>query len=206
MESVVYLYSKYSSRCKEFSELIEQSTLKGSFNSLCIDNKNIRKVVVASKYSIKALPCVLCFFPNSVVEKYEGEHSFRWINQFVAPPPPPPPAVSQHVKKQEEQKQEYESEEEQDEEEVQVVKKKPRKPVIKNERNSKQTSIEDILSSMPEDDEEEEEDVQVMTGSDISSMVKKSTKQKNKATDIMNIAQQLQKMREEEETEKTKKK
>lgn len=205
MESVVYLYSKYSSKCKEFSNVITTTTLNDSFNRLCIDNKDIRKVAVESKYSIKSLPCVLCFFPNTVVEKYEGDQAFRWLAQFViqTPPPPPPPVFYPKLEPTVKQ------EEMDDEEEPLPPPKKKTRKQISNESTAQKTSIEDILASSvnEEDDENEEEEdtVQELKSTDINTMIKKSTKQ-SKASDIMTRAQQLQKMREEEETEKTKKK
>lgn len=202
MESVVYLYSKYSSRCKEFSDTMTRTTLNGSFNTLCVDNKDIRKVVTSSKYSIKSLPCVLCFFPNSVVEKYEGDHAFRWLEQFLIPSPPPPPKPQPVIRQEEVQEEE---EEEDDVPQPPPPKKKTRKQ-ISNETSNQKTSIEDILASNEDDDDNEEEDqVQELSSSDINTMIKKSTKQA-KVSDIMSRAQQLQKLREEEETEKTKKK
>jgi len=197
MESVVYLYSKYSSRCKKFSEMINTTTLKDSFNNLCIDNKDLRKVVISSKYAIKSLPCVLCFFPNSVVEKYEGDHAFRWLEQFVIPTPPPPARLPPPVEEETEEEEEVVSQ--------RVQKKKTRKQ-ISNETSVQKTSIEDILASNEdEDSEDEDEKVEEITASDINTMIKKSTKQ-SKVTDIMSMAQQLQKMREDEEADKTKKK
>ena len=195
MESVVYLYSKYSASCKEFSDRITTSTLKDSFNLLCVDNKDIRKVVVSSKYSIKSIPCVLCVFSNSVIEKYEGEQAFRWLDQFVIPASPirkSPPVLTKLV--------EICDEEEEEEPKPIVVKKKTRKQ-ISNETSAQKTSIDDILSSNADDEEEEQEPA----ASNINAMIKKSTKP-SKASDIMNMAQQLQKLREEEETEKTKNK
>ena len=78
----VYLYSKYSNKCKE---LIDNLPQKVDFlKYLCVDNKKVRrKILNDSRFNIQHVPCILIFLENGTVEKYEGNDAFKWSDQFT---------------------------------------------------------------------------------------------------------------------------
>ena len=46
----------------------------------------------AENFDVSTVPCILIIFPDGGVEKYEGPHAFRWVEEMAsrfAPPPPP---------------------------------------------------------------------------------------------------------------------
>lgn len=102
---MICLYSKYSQRCKEFMDDLDDDV---PMRMLCIDNKEVRDLVLKDEngYHIKTVPCVFLFFPNGRLEKYEGSDAFVWLRKIREkniPPPPPektieePPAVQEIV-------------------------------------------------------------------------------------------------------------
>lgn len=87
----LYIYSKYSSNCKKLSTLINQSGLDFNLQMLCIDNDQVRQRIKNNKQlDIKSVPCILRFFPNGSVEKYEGSDAFNWVGTIVEQFKPPP--------------------------------------------------------------------------------------------------------------------
>ena len=90
-------YSKYSSQCKNFVDQTKSLDLQ----FICVDNSIVRKKLESnSQFQIQYVPCILILYENGVVEKYEGEHAFRWAKnqlettqpqQAPQPPQPSPP-------------------------------------------------------------------------------------------------------------------
>lgn len=84
----VLLYSKYSARSKKFLQLMREYSID-FVDTLCIDNKALRKQVKSSVYNVMSVPCLLIFYSSSVVgeksnvEKYEDEHAFSWLDEIV---------------------------------------------------------------------------------------------------------------------------
>ena len=75
-------YSKYSNQCKTFVDQTKSLNLQ----FICIDNSIARKKIQNSKkLEIQYVPCVLILYDNGVVEKYEGEHAFRWAQTQPQP-------------------------------------------------------------------------------------------------------------------------
>lgn len=92
----VLIFSRYSSSCKKLTDLIAGSGVDFSpLQQLCIDNAQVRARIKANKQlDISIVPCILSVYPNGVVEKYEADHAFSWVEDIIkrfAPPPPPPP-------------------------------------------------------------------------------------------------------------------
>ena len=92
----VFLYSKYSPSCKRLITFLESNGIDaGNLNLqfLCVDNDKVRtRIMNAENFDVTAVPCILIIFPDGGVEKYEGPHAFRWIEEIVSrltPPPPP---------------------------------------------------------------------------------------------------------------------
>lgn len=76
----ILLYSKYSQRCKEFLDEVDD---KIGLRELCIDNKEIREMILRDKngYHIKNVPCVFVLYSNGRLEKYEGSDAFVWLRK-----------------------------------------------------------------------------------------------------------------------------
>ncbi len=80
---VVLLYSKYSQTCKNLISTLQQRPIS-YLQPLCIDNSQVRKRITESKdLSIESVPCVLISFSNGTVEKYDGQHAFKWIQETL---------------------------------------------------------------------------------------------------------------------------
>ena len=79
MESsiIVIFYSKYSTRCTEFFNLVRDVI---DFRKICVDHPEIRTTLLneKDKYSIRKVPTVIVFFSNGVMNKYEDEKAFEW--------------------------------------------------------------------------------------------------------------------------------
>jgi hypothetical protein len=104
MESstIVIFYSKYSTKCTEFFELVRDII---DFRKICVDHPEIRTTLLneADKYFIRKVPSVIVFFSNGVMNKYEDEKAFEWaltvrknmIKVTVDEMGPPPPLIQQ---------------------------------------------------------------------------------------------------------------
>ena len=81
------LYSKFSPACGELIDIINSNNLKISLETLCIDNKDVRKRILSSKkFNIEHVPCILHIIKSTgVVEQYEGEKSFNLVETLIIP-------------------------------------------------------------------------------------------------------------------------
>ncbi len=96
-EQLILLYSKYSKSCAPILEFLRREDIAG-IHLLCIDNREVRKKVMASRADIKAVPCFLMLRDNRLASKFEGDDAHMWFASFTgevlkskAPPPPPSP-------------------------------------------------------------------------------------------------------------------
>ena len=99
----VLLYSKYSQRSKQLVNALQSAPVDlGSAMGLtlvCVDNEDIRsKIQRATSVKVNSVPTILMVYNNGGVEKYEGERAFMWTQDTIqrlspppSPPPPPPP-------------------------------------------------------------------------------------------------------------------
>lgn len=84
----VLLYSKYSEFSKNLIKQIENSSFdfvnKKNLSTVCIDNDEIRSRILASNnMDIKNVPCILIIYEDGVVEKYEGDDAFKWVEDSI---------------------------------------------------------------------------------------------------------------------------
>jgi len=81
----VILHSKYSNVCKKFMNDIKNAQLDFNFNTVCVDNKQIRdKILNSSDFDINSLPCLLILNDNQTnIDKYEGQDAFIWLNDII---------------------------------------------------------------------------------------------------------------------------
>lgn len=89
---VICLYSKYSQRCKEFLDELEEDI---PIKMLCIDHKEVREIVMKDEngYHVRTVPCIFLFFPNGRLEKYEGSDAFVWLRKLKETREPTSPTI-----------------------------------------------------------------------------------------------------------------
>ena len=126
----VFLYSKYSPKCKELVNFISGKI--ETLQYLCVDNKNIRKKVLNDKkFNVNNVPCILIFFDNGTVEKYEGVNAFKWCEQIVQQNEPQKSFIDD-----DQLLNNMEEEEEEDDEEEEEVKKYTKQKKKQGEKKS----------------------------------------------------------------------
>lgn len=101
----VIIYSKFAPSCSELLHVIQQTGLNDviHFNTICIDEKSMRKRVLSNKkFNVKIVPCLITIQKSTgVAATYEGQNAFELVNELLMkffpppPPPPPPPARSE---------------------------------------------------------------------------------------------------------------
>lgn len=79
------LYSNYSPNCKKLMEIVQKNIpLEFGLNNICIDNEKVRHQIKKNqKIKISGVPCILVIFPDGIIEKYDGSHAFRWIEEIA---------------------------------------------------------------------------------------------------------------------------
>jgi hypothetical protein len=85
----VLLYSKYSATSKQLMDVMNSSKvdfLKSTgLQNLCIDNEEVRNRIIQNKQiNITSVPCILVIFPDGIIEKYEGLHTFKWVEEIIS--------------------------------------------------------------------------------------------------------------------------
>jgi hypothetical protein len=73
----VLIYDNSSPTCRRF---IEQSE---SVFPLPVNKKKVYDRIKVSPYQIKEVPCILLFYPDGRIEKYEGEDGMRSIKSAL---------------------------------------------------------------------------------------------------------------------------
>jgi hypothetical protein len=158
----VVIFSKYSQPCGMFMERFNQTiATKIPAQLLCIDNEKIRKRLLNSKIvDVKQVPTVLMVFPNGVVEKYDGQSVYGWLEEVIKRVTPPPrhemaEPIRQPVRQPSRpvRRQEPPAEpEEQEEEEEEPRRREPRQaPRQHRQQQKRATDVNDI----PFDEEQE---------------------------------------------------
>ena len=78
-QNVICLYSKFSNSSKKFVE----SSSSLPINFVCIDNKEVRNMVISDpKMQITFVPCILSVFSDGRLEKFEGVDAFKWLENI----------------------------------------------------------------------------------------------------------------------------
>ena len=83
------LNSRYSKPCQNFLNILFESGIDYKnllkFVQINIDNKEIRKQILNSNnIDIKYVPCILIIYSDGSVEKYEGNDSFKWLDEIIS--------------------------------------------------------------------------------------------------------------------------
>ena len=79
---IILFYSKYSQNSNKIIELI--TPIRHLFKLVCLDNKNIRKIVQENqKLSIQYVPSILLMYSSGLLEKYEGQRAFAWSENII---------------------------------------------------------------------------------------------------------------------------
>jgi hypothetical protein len=81
----VLIYSKYSQHCKKLLDTVQNSNVNFlDLQTLCIDNEKIRSRIKSNKLlEISSVPCLLIFYQNGTVEKFESTDCFNWFNMYI---------------------------------------------------------------------------------------------------------------------------
>jgi len=173
------------------------------FRKICIDHDEVRKLVLndQKKYQVQTVPCILVFYSNGVMNKYEGNDAFRWVHETIdrmqtisSPPPPPqaPPPAPQQAPPPAPQQAPLQAPLQAPENTGGVPSRAPGEsiPVMPAMPFSSipVQPVEESSSSLVAEQEKDEVEVQTMRGV-------KSDKQEN----LLSVAQQMQKQREMEE-------
>lgn len=82
MSVVVCVYSRYSKASSSLLSIMEGNL---DFRRLCIDHPEFRRIVLqdSQKFNIRQVPCILVFFSNGVMNKYEGDKAFSWAQETI---------------------------------------------------------------------------------------------------------------------------
>jgi len=90
----VLLYSKYSSKCKNLFNIINNNKIELNLTSVCIDNKKIRNKIKRDKlFEIKEVPTIINIYSNGGAEKYEGNKAFQLIESVLVKKISPPSRI-----------------------------------------------------------------------------------------------------------------
>lgn len=79
----IFLYSKYSDACKNVSDRVSALAEVRQMRFLCVDNHLVRKSVMQSAVRIENVPCILNFYQDGTVEKYEGRDVSEMIGEIL---------------------------------------------------------------------------------------------------------------------------
>ena len=85
----VLFYSKYSGQCTNLLNKIENSDIS-IFNmfdikKFCIDNKKVRsRIKNNNKLQITKVPVIITVRQDDIVEKYEGNQAFQWVDDLIS--------------------------------------------------------------------------------------------------------------------------
>lgn len=80
----VLLYSKFSQNCQDLISLIQQNELSVELQPICIDDKETRMRVTRDKrYNFSYVPCILLVNVSGVVEKFEANQAFEFVNMAI---------------------------------------------------------------------------------------------------------------------------
>lgn len=78
---VTLLYSKYASNYKDIMSLVKQQNF---ITLISVDKREMRENLIKSKFNIKEVPCILVGYDDGMVDKFEGDNAFEWLQQIVA--------------------------------------------------------------------------------------------------------------------------
>lgn len=82
MDIIVLFYSRYSDACTRLMKIMHSCV---EYRKICIDNDNVRRLIVSDpfQYEIQNVPCILVFYPDGNMKKYEGSKAFDYIHQLL---------------------------------------------------------------------------------------------------------------------------
>lgn len=85
MSKKILIYSQYSVHCKKIIDRISSMSLFDDVHKICIDNRKVRKQVLKSSIlKLECVPCILLLYPDGVVEKYDGSYAFEWVDFIIS--------------------------------------------------------------------------------------------------------------------------
>lgn len=199
-----FLYSEYSNYANEFMQVASnlppqlQAQLRPVY--LSVDTEAIRSMIKNSlSITVRSVPCVLILYTDGVVEKYEGDTAFTWLEELLTPleqpeiEPVPDPRLGEMERKLAEMEQLLRNAQAPQQEPV--PRRRQPKPVREPEQ-PKATSISTLPDISEVGEYDEEEDDPVLEGQ-VSSVTAMQAKQEA----IHSSAAELQKERDQMEAE-----
>lgn len=80
---VLLFYSKYSPTCQSLMETINPFL---TYRKICVDHPTFRQIILKEqeKYCVRYVPCFFIFYANGVIHKYEGEKAIEWANTILS--------------------------------------------------------------------------------------------------------------------------
>jgi hypothetical protein len=212
-QNVICLYSKFSNSSKEFVD----SSNNLPINFVCIDNKEVRNRVISdSKLKITFVPCILSVFSDGRLEKFEGVDAFKWLENVKLQATQQPAQTTQQPAQTTQQPAQTTQQQP-----VQTTQQQPAQTTQQPSEKNNEFSQHDFHSQQMRDkhskiteldfEQETEGEPQVSSGMKnslndkenlmIKSINKISTKNSGKK-DVMAAAREMEKMREQEESQK----
>lgn len=183
MSIIVVFYSRYSQQSLDFLQEIEKIM---EVRKLCIDNQDVRGVVISEKenYKIEYVPSILIFHSNGFMERHSGiESCIEWLEK-VKPKEVKPMILSK----------------DKNIEEVKVISTPEKIPIEEIEYEPRRMDTKPLIEKR-ESKDDENENIEEKLKEERETQAQTNMKKNNPNDNILSLAQQMQKQRETEVSE-----
>ena len=183
MSIIVVFYSRYSQQSLDFLQEIEKIM---EVRKLCIDNEDVRGVVLSEKenYKIEYVPSILIFHSNGFMERHSGiESCIEWLEK-VKPKEVKPMILSK----------------DKNIEEVKVISTPEKIPIEEIEYEPRRMDTKPLIEKR-ESKDDENENIEEKLKEERETQAQTNMKKNNPSDNILSLAQQMQKQRETEVSE-----
>lgn len=183
MSIIVVFYSRYSQQSLDFLQEIEKIM---EVRKLCIDNQDVRGVVISEKenYKIEYVPSILIFHSNGFMERHSGiESCIEWLEK-VKPKEVKPMILSK----------------DKNIEEVKVISTPEKIPIEEIEYEPRRMDTKPLIEKR-ESKDDENENIEEKLKEERETQAQTNMKKNNPSDNILSLAQQMQKQRETEVSE-----
>jgi len=183
MSIIVVFYSRYSQQSLDFLQEIEKIM---EVRKLCIDNQDVRGVVISEKenYKIEYVPSILIFHSNGFMERHSGIESCKdWLEK-VKPQEVKPMILSK----------------DKNIEEVKIISRPEKIPIEEIEYEPRRMDTKPLIEKR-ESKDDENENIEEKLKEERETQAQTNMKKNNPNDNILSLAQQMQKQRETEVSE-----
>jgi hypothetical protein len=183
MSIIVVFYSRYSQQSLDFLQEIEKIM---EVRKLCIDNQDVRGVVISEKenYKIEYVPSILIFHSNGFMERHSGIESCKEWLEKVKPQEVKPIILSK----------------EKNMEEVKLISTPEKIPIEEIEYEPRRMDTKPLIEKR-ESKDDENENIEEKLKEERETQAQTNMKKNNPNDNILSLAQQMQKQRESEVSE-----